>query len=333
MDTQELAVSALLAHLRGRDDPLTLPRHGPALRWSDEEVHRAAYAADPELYALLATVASVAPWQRVRVLYQLLSASREGLSTAVRRTLNRVAALLLVSLHPDHVLLVFLALRHARANHKHTARAVARYLLTHPCAGDMAARRRPAVVDALEHALGRNVARACAKMLAAGDTSAPYIRQHLLRFAPERGAVAEVVARLYRPTEAPPDAAEAPYTLVHGDYAALLAPSQERPATVTATNRGDIAATLVHFYRGGATPELRTALDSYVAAAADRRLGVDARLRRSRVLLPCAVGGPAACARTLLPRPARAHRRRLRADPHAGGDDRPGHGYSRRSHR
>jgi hypothetical protein len=37
---------------------------------------------------------------------------------------------------------------------------------------------------------------------------------------------------------------------------------------VTATNRGDIAATLVHLFRGGESPELRDAADRMVAAAA-----------------------------------------------------------------
>jgi len=38
---------------------------------------------------------------------------------------------------------------------------------------------------------------------------------------------------------------------------------------VTSTTRGDIAATLVHIYRGGATPALESALRKYVARAAE----------------------------------------------------------------
>ncbi|WP_214316764.1 hypothetical protein [Nonomuraea sediminis] len=41
----------------------------------------------------------------------------------------------------------------------------------------------------------------------------------------------------------------------------------ERPAAVTATNRGDIAATLVHRLRGGPAAELDPALAGYVRAA------------------------------------------------------------------
>jgi hypothetical protein len=43
-----------------------------------------------------------------------------------------------------------------------------------------------------------------------------------------------------------------------------------RPDTVTATNRGDAAATLVHLYRGGPAADLTSALDGYVDAAATR---------------------------------------------------------------
>jgi len=40
----------------------------------------------------------------------------------------------------------------------------------------------------------------------------------------------------------------------------------ERPAVATATNRGDLAATLVHLFRGGDSADLRDALDRMVAA-------------------------------------------------------------------
>jgi hypothetical protein len=43
----------------------------------------------------------------------------------------------------------------------------------------------------------------------------------------------------------------------------------ERPDTITATNRGDIAATLVHIYSGGTSVELEQALEAYVGQAAD----------------------------------------------------------------
>src|SRR5262249_39672816 len=43
-----------------------------------------------------------------------------------------------------------------------------------------------------------------------------------------------------------------------------------RPSTVTATNRGDVAATLVHLYRGGPAADLESALDRYVDAVAAR---------------------------------------------------------------
>ncbi|HKB40563.1 MAG TPA: hypothetical protein VKD72_29325, partial [Gemmataceae bacterium] len=41
----------------------------------------------------------------------------------------------------------------------------------------------------------------------------------------------------------------------------------ERARTITATNRGDISATLVHMYRGGTNADLQAALDRYVEDA------------------------------------------------------------------
>jgi hypothetical protein len=48
----------------------------------------------------------------------------------------------------------------------------------------------------------------------------------------------------------------------------VLDVERERPTMVTATNRGTIAATLVHLYRGGPATELEQALEGDVALAA-----------------------------------------------------------------
>lgn len=65
----------LLAHFEGCTDSLTLPRGG-ALRWDDADLHRAAFAADPEGYALLGLAPGVSTSQRARVLLQVLAASQ-----------------------------------------------------------------------------------------------------------------------------------------------------------------------------------------------------------------------------------------------------------------
>ncbi len=257
--------TALVEHLRGADEPFMVRRGEPGPRWTDADEHRAAYERDPQLYALSALADRVRPGQRARVLYQLLAASRNGLSREVRDTLDRVAGWLATALPAQDVLRVFLALRRARANHKHTSRLLLRWVLNHPALEELARWRRPALVDCLEHALGRDVARACAKLCAA-DTPAPYVQQHLLRFADNPARIVPVVRYLYRHGTLPP----VPAGRMALAGLAPVAPAQaaERLKTVTATNRGDVAATLVHMYRGGATPELRQALERYVEQAA-----------------------------------------------------------------
>jgi hypothetical protein len=183
MDTSQPTLTNFLQHLRTENKPFILRRDIAPPEWSDEALHRSNYDQNPELYALLGVAKTVQPWQRVRILFQLLQRSRASISNEIRCTLERVTDLLLAVLHPDQVLTVFLALRRVRANHKHTTRAILKYILNHPHFEDMVSSRRPTLVDCLEHALGKNVARACAKMLseevAANET---YLRRNLLRF-------------------------------------------------------------------------------------------------------------------------------------------------------
>jgi hypothetical protein len=195
----------------------------------------------------------------------LLAHSRAGLPAEARQTLDRVAAQLLTTLNPNQVLTVFLALRRARCNHKHTRRAVLRYLLNHPRLEALARQRRPALVDGLEHVLGKDVARACARSLAAGEPTSTYVRRHLLRFAGDPERAAQVFLYLYHRGECPAPISQAnlePQTL--GEVAAR---TEELPRTITATNRGEIAATMVHIYRGGGNAELQAALDRYTREA------------------------------------------------------------------
>lgn len=270
-----------LQHLRTHNEPLILRCNGLSPEWSDEALHREAYEQNPELYALLAVVETVTPWQRVRILFQLLQRSRKGMAQEMRQTLERVTDLLVTILHPDQVLLVFLALRRVRANHKHTARAILKYILNHPYFEDMALRRRPAVVDCLEHALGTNVARGSVKLLSKQTVEEPYLRRHLLRFADNHSSVATILPFLYRQplgTGLMPAVGEVKYTLLHKKYAELK-PQRERPKTITATNRGDISATLVHLYRGGTeSAELLQALEGYVREAAAKLPKFDGKL-------------------------------------------------------
>jgi len=267
MDTSQPTLTNFPQHLRTENKPFILRRDIAPPEWSDEALHRSNYDQNPELYALLGVAKTIQPWQRVRILFQLLQRSRASISNEIRCTLERVTDLLLAILHPDQVLTVFLALRRVRANHKHTTKAILKYILNHPQLEDMALHRRPAVVDAIEHALGKDLARACARMLCESVVDETYLRRHLLRFAQNPQRVRAIVPFLYR-QEAASAISGNDYTAVHKQYTEKLEQHQERPKTITATNRGDIAATLVHLYRGGSSAQLQQALDGYVADAA-----------------------------------------------------------------
>ncbi|GAA4394321.1 hypothetical protein GCM10023088_74820 [Actinomadura verrucosospora] len=256
----------LLAHLHHHDTALTLPR-GAHLRWDDADLHRAAHTGDPEGYALLGVAPGVRPWQRARVLLQVLAASQAGLDDRARAVQARVARVLTLGLPPAHVITVLLALRRLRANHKHTTRAALRFVLEHPAADALIAARRPALRDCFEHALGTATARGCAGRIAGGDTASDYLQRRLLRFLTDPAAAPDRVQALYhaddpatRPTAGDPAAVDRPVLSVDT--------VRQRPATITATNRGDIAATLVHLYRGGPAEDLYAALGRQVGAAA-----------------------------------------------------------------
>jgi hypothetical protein len=131
----------------------------------------------------------------------------------------------------------------------------------------MANCRRPTLVDCLEHALGKNVARACAKMLSEEATAdAAYLRRNLLRFVRGTQQVKSNLSLLYQ--QGTRQTGNSQYQLAHQQYTEKFEQRQERPKTITATNRGDISATLVHLYRGGNSPDLQRALDGYVEEAA-----------------------------------------------------------------
>nr|SBO93807.1 hypothetical protein BN4615_P3321 [Nonomuraea gerenzanensis] len=283
--------------------PLELSRGGEP-GWGDAELHRSARLSDPKGYALLALVPGVLPWQRARVLLEILAASQDGLGEATRATLAKVTRALMFGLPPAYALRALLALRRLRANHKHTTRAIVAFVLEHPDADALIEARRPALVDCLEHALGRSTARTCARLVTASDAAQSatagedaqsatasegaqsatagegarlatasegarpstgdeagdaYLRRSLLRFTADPATAIARLRKLYGPgTYGAPAPQEPP---------APLDQATEQPPIVTPTNRGDIAATLVHLYQGGPAAELRPALAGYVARA------------------------------------------------------------------
>lgn len=138
---------------------MTLRRDGKPAHWNDETLHRAGFASDPELYSLMAFTVGVQPWQQARILFVLLAESRLNLSLSLRTHYERITLFLLATLPTDFVLTVFLAVRRARANHRHTVRATLSYLLQHPDIETLARSRPRAIRDCLEHAVGKSRAR------------------------------------------------------------------------------------------------------------------------------------------------------------------------------
>jgi len=226
----------------------TVPRAQQSPNWPQADLHVRLFTDQPELYALCAVAPGVSDHGRAQALFLLLASPRQGFPTQLCRLLDRVVANLLARLPRDMVLTAFLALRRARINRKPARWAILRYLLNHPALCRMVVERRPTVVDLLEHALGRNVARACLRKLAAGEPNR-YTRQRLLRHASNPDAFVTIV----------------PYLCGQGP-APVLAPSPEAPEasepprTVTATNRGQLAAILWHLLRGEPTAPLETIL-------------------------------------------------------------------------
>ena len=136
-----------------------LRRDGMPAHWSDEALHRAAFASDPELYTLCAFLEGIQQCQQSRILLLLLTESRRDLTPALRAHQEAISLFLLSTLPVELVLNVFLAVRRARANHRHTTRAILSYLLQHPEFEALVCARPRAVRDCLEHALGKSRAR------------------------------------------------------------------------------------------------------------------------------------------------------------------------------
>ncbi len=266
--TRQAAISTL-DWTRSIDIKPLILHKGKLPQGRDHQQHQAAYQENQELYALSALSPTITTVQRERILFQLLRSSRVGMSPEVRRICDRVVKFLTTITHPDRILTIFLALRRVRANHKHTSRTILNYILNHPDLENMANCRRPTLVDCLEHGMGRNVARACAKMLINPEVAdQKYLHRHLWKFTRDRELIKGIFPLLYGGGISQKIAPQ--YQLTHTQYLEKLAAQKERPKTITATNRGDISATLVHLYRGGKSVELQQALTDYVEKAAQK---------------------------------------------------------------
>ena len=252
----------LIAQLAAPGEPLRVSRAGRVTGPAGADTHDTAYALDPEGYALLALLPGATNEQRAGILLRILGASRTGLSPAARRTVERVTRVLVLGLPAHTVGTVLLALRHRRANHKHVTRAALRLLLEHAEAATFVRAHRRMAVSIVEHAIGKATARGVARALRTGESTGTDVRRAFLRFASNPALAAQRLIEVY---------AGAPVTETDGAVGVTpldLDLGAELPAVVTATNRGDLAATLVHRLRGGDSPELGAAQERYLAAAA-----------------------------------------------------------------
>ena len=90
-------------HLSLHNQPFLLQHNGQPPESDDEPLHQQAYDYNPELYALFSTIEKVKSEQRLRILVQILKASRKGSSHNLRLTLESVTNFLLNILYPDKV--------------------------------------------------------------------------------------------------------------------------------------------------------------------------------------------------------------------------------------
>lgn len=271
---QQAGRGAWLWHLRQERSAFVVRKRAAAPEWTDAQAHQQTAGADPVLYALCAVDAHVGRAQRARVLFTLLASSRKGLDRDDRAALDRVVCWLLTVLPAPKVLEVFVALRKVRANHKHTAKAILRFLLNHPDMETLLKSRRPTVAEVLEHALGRDTFRGAVKHVIEGEQGdVGYARRHLLRWTEQVARTQKAIQAIFGAHTATQDLVQiaaqdsTAYERTHEAYEPTEI-SPAAPKTVTATNRGAIASHLVHLYRGGANAELEAAVERDVLARA-----------------------------------------------------------------
>ncbi len=186
---------------------------------------------------------------------------------------------MLCLLPTDTALQVFLAVRRERVNRKRVGWLACRFLLNHPAAAALRACRRPAVSDVLE----RDVFRACQRIAGSDDpdvTDVAYLHARLLRYAHNPVAAKRLVAGSthgsegvtteYRAGATEYRAGATEYRAVSDDLRAVFAPPIERPATITAEDRGIVTGTLTALYRQTPTANLTGRFAPGLSALANR---------------------------------------------------------------
>jgi hypothetical protein len=279
--SQTITTAQWLKLLQQEAPLLQLRREGALPLQEEYATHEALYQRNPSLYALSVLADEVTKGQALRVLYHLLKHSRATVTEAHRSQVEQISQTLLMKLPPEEVLTMLLVLRREKVNHKHTTRSILYFLFHHPQRREMWASRRRAVAEALSHALGGPVTRGCQQAVLNDkptDEQQKYFEKHLLRPVTIGGSDLKIDERqlkswlrhLWKADKAsqPLKISDAKRRESLAQHIFSFAQEKERPRTITATNRGDISATLVHMYRGGVTAELSEALQIFTQKAA-----------------------------------------------------------------
>jgi hypothetical protein len=265
--TNPAQTNPILQTLSQESAPFTLPRRSPQPLWADRDRHEQYYNQDPSRYSLLALAPGTTEQQRLRILFQILRASRRGMALEQRQLLDRITTILLAVLPGPAVLTVCLALRRERVNHRHSRRAICHYFLNSPQGQSLLQSRPRAVREVLEHAVGRNSLRGWVQSFA--DGLADFFPSSIAapRDLPNSSQAQDLLLELYgyEPASSLPLTPETPAsTLAH-----FLSPQIDRESTVTVASRGEIAATLVNLYQSGSSAALWSHLEIATAIAAN----------------------------------------------------------------
>ena len=243
-------------------------RKGNQAYAKDLDLYEKFHHTHPSLYGLLGTLSEINEAARLKILYFILKSSWADCSNSDRQTFWNVLEFLHNILPADKILNAYLALRRDRVNRKHLTRSALRFLFTHENAKELIYFRRRSVQDILEHVLGKSTAFTISKILQKENLSVQekeYLKHHLFRFVELDESRRELFVKAFQPRQRGRQPAF--YHVDHQKQLDKIFPPKKLSKTISVTHRGDIAANLVHIYRGGNTPQLQEALKNEVEKA------------------------------------------------------------------
>lgn len=222
----------------------------------------------PALYGLLGTLSEINEASRLKILYFLLKSSWADCSKSDRQTFFSVLEFLHKILSADKILNVYLALRRDRVNRKHFTRTALQFLFKHENAKELVYFRRRAAQDVLEHVLGKSTALTILRIFQKENLTEQekeYLNHHIFRFIELDEEGKGLFVKAFQPRQRGRQPAF--YHVDHKKKLQKIFPQKKLSKTISVTHRGDIAANLVHLYRGGSNPQLEEALKLEVEKA------------------------------------------------------------------